>query len=138
MKIKQMLFLMVGFLLQGCNKVEHIYIEASKFEKFYKSRKILPILVDTRSVKEYANSHVESALNIPAKELFLLKNLNEIKNIKNAQKHKNWVLFLYAKNKEETEYLKNKMEELCTKKFKFNSPNAVYYLENGYESLVNP
>ena len=135
MKIKQILFLVIGFFMQGCNKVEHVYLKSNEFKKVYKNRKILPILVDTRSIEEYRKGHIEFAVNFPRSELFLLDNLNQIRDSQKAQKHKNWVLFLYAKDDNETKHLKSKIEELCNEKFIFNAPSLIYYLEGGYEAL---
>jgi rhodanese-related sulfurtransferase len=118
-------------------KSKHIYIEANKFENFYKSRKIFPILVDTRSSSEYNKNHLNNAINIPSEELLLLNNLDEIKNTLNAQKHNDWILFLYAKDDAKTIKLKEKIEELCENKFKTKSPNAIYYLKGGYGLLLN-
>jgi rhodanese-related sulfurtransferase len=124
----------MSFLLQGCFKNKHIYIEAHEFEKLYKTRKIFPVLVDTRLLKEYENGHIDYAINIPSKELFNLNTLSEIKERINAKKHTNWVLFLYAQNNIQTVKLKEKIEKLYKNNFK--SPNTIYYLKGGYEKLL--
>jgi rhodanese-related sulfurtransferase len=121
--------------IQGCvSPPKHIFIEVDKFEDFYKSRKILPILVDTRSYREYDRGHLNNAINIKVKELFLLDNLDEITQKINAQKHNDWVLFLYAKDENQTKELKKRLEELSRGKFKSKSPHIIYYLKGGYES----
>jgi hypothetical protein len=137
MDIKKIIILLLGFILQGCSRVEHLYIEPQAFMQFYKNRKIFSILVDTRLVKSYKKGHLDLAINVPTFELLKLNDFNKIKTKVNGAKHKNWVLFLYAQNEKDTILLKNKVEELCKNNFLFNSPNMIYYLKGGYEALIH-
>lgn len=108
-------------------------LDASKFEHFYKTRKVLSLLVDVRTAEEYNAGHLSSALHAPLEGL--AENLEAV--LAARKPNGDFLLFVYAGDAAETAQLKSALDALMggRRKGMLAKIRGVHYLEGGYEGL---
>jgi rhodanese-related sulfurtransferase len=113
-------------------KISHTDIEVSKFSQYQQTRKVMNMVIDTRTKEEFAKSHYPKAINIPFPDKDFKAKVKDNLS-KNATDI--WIMFMIVQDSESTELLKENLKQIYKRHKLFKGPAAIYYLQGGFEEL---